>query len=111
MTVEQPLAEQQRAVAELYIRPHWVKANLTLEDENLFIEYALDRHDSSTAMEPTETSNQNLSQHNGSMNSSSAERISSQKRSVRIVKSENVGLGKIAARLLLHRAARRLSLP
>ncbi|UJR15791.1 hypothetical protein I4U23_002723 [Adineta vaga] len=79
MTVESPLAEQQRAVVELYVNSKWLKANLALEDDNLFIEYEYDKQVS------TEQTNSNV--HNTSNN------VSSQKRLIKISKPDNTGLG------------------
>jgi hypothetical protein len=85
MTVASPLVEQQRAVIELYIHSKWIKANLTLEDEHLFLEYAIDKRDQPT---PTEQFNNNATIHEIS------DTISSQKRFIKITKPENTGLGK-----------------
>ena len=89
MTVESPLAEQQRTVVELYVDSKWVKASLALEDEHLFIEYANDKHDQSRSIEHLlDVSN------NGSANQNIPDNINSQKRNVKIIKSDNAGLGK-----------------
>ena len=82
MTVESPLAEQQRAVVELYVHSKWLKANLTLEDDNLFIEYANDKRDQQT---PTEQLNNHTD---------IPDTITGQKRHIKIVKPDNTGLGK-----------------
>jgi hypothetical protein len=84
MTVESPLAEQQRAVVEFYIHSKWIKANLILEDENLFLEYANNKYD--------EQFNHISTIHE------TAEPITSQKRLINIVKPDNLGLGKISQR-------------
>jgi len=85
MTVESPLAEQQRAVVELYINSKWIKANLALEEDNLLLEYAHDKHNQQT---PTEYLN------NGSTIPDISDTITSQKRLVKIIKPDNTGLGK-----------------
>jgi hypothetical protein len=84
MTVESPLIEQQRAVVELYIHSKWIKANLALEDENLFIEYENDKHDQQISIEQ----NINLSKIHDT-----SDTITSQKRLVKIIKPDNIGLG------------------
>jgi len=84
MTVESPLIEQQRAVVELYIHSKWIKANLALEDENLFIEYENDKHDQQISIEQ----NINLSKIHDT-----SDTITSQKRLVKIIKPDNTGLG------------------
>lgn len=92
MTVESPLAEQQRAVVELYIHSKWIKANIALEDEHLFIEYENDKRDQQT---PTELLNHHTSISNIlSPNYDTSDAITSQKRIVKISKPENTGLGK-----------------
>lgn len=94
MTVEPPLAEQQRAVVELYLHSTWIKANLTLEDESLFIEYAYDKRAQSI---PNEQSMHHLAiSARSSASYETPENITSQKRTVKIVKSDNIGLGKVA---------------
>jgi hypothetical protein len=84
MTVESPLAEQQRAVVEFYIHSKWIKANLILEDENLFLEYANNKYD--------EQFNHISTIHE------TAEPITSQKRLIKIIKPDNLGLGKTSLR-------------
>ncbi|CAF0938730.1 unnamed protein product [Rotaria sp. Silwood1] len=95
MTGEPPLAQQQRAVVELYVRSKWIKASLALEDENLFIEYAHNKHDqqSSTGQLNTTNTNDETTHNNGSTNSYTPDTITSQKRTVKIVKPDNTGLG------------------
>ena len=85
MTVESPLAEQQRAVVELYVHSKWFKANLALEDDNLFIEYANDKRDQQI---PTEQLN------NGPTIHEPSDAINSQKRIIKITKPDNTGLGR-----------------
>lgn len=80
MTVESPLAEQQRAVVELYVQSKWLKANLTLENDNLFIEYEYDKQ------LPIEDGN--------STSRDTSNNVSSQKRLIKISKPDNTGLGK-----------------
>lgn len=99
MTGEPPIAaQQQRSSIELYVRSKWIKASLALEDENLFIEYAQNKRDQSTptsnifttsTTNSTEETNQN-----NSNNHETPDTISSQKRTVKIVKPDNTGLGK-----------------
>ena len=96
MTAEQSLVEQQRAVVELYVRSKWIKASLALEDENLFIEYAHNKHDqqASTGQLNTSITNEEpTTQNNGSTNNYTPDTITSQKRIVKIVKPDNTGLG------------------
>jgi hypothetical protein len=88
MTVESPLAEQQRAVVELYVHSKWMKAKLTLEDEYLFIEYADDKRDQQT---PTEQLNNHA---DISTPQNTPDAIAGQKRLIKIVKPDNAGLGK-----------------
>lgn len=78
MTVETPIAEQQRAVVELYIQSQWIKATLTLDDDHLVLQYALNKHSSPIPNE------QKLP----------PEALNNQKRTVKIVKADNIGLGK-----------------
>lgn len=100
MTGEPPLTQQQRAVVELYVRSKWIKASLALEDENLFIEYAHNKHDQptpavgSSANIPATTSNEENNQTNGSTSNDTPDTITSQKRIVKIVKPDNTGLGR-----------------
>lgn len=78
MTVETAIAEQQRAVVELYVQSQWTKANLTIDDDHLVLQYAVNKHPSPTLNEqkiPPET-------------------LNNQKRTVKIVKADNAGLGK-----------------
>lgn len=85
MTGESPLAEQQRAVVELYVHSKWIKANLALEDENLFLEYAInDQQLSNEIFQPDSTIYDQ------------SDKISSEKRLVKIVKPDNTGLGRIS---------------
>jgi len=77
MTVETPIAEQQRAVVELYIQSQWIKATLTLDDDHLVLQYALNKHSSPIPNE------QKLP----------PEALNNQKRTVKIVKADNIGLG------------------
>ncbi|CAF1278201.1 unnamed protein product [Rotaria magnacalcarata] len=95
MTGEPPLAQQQRAVVELYVRSKWIKASLALEDENLFIEYAHNKQDQpSPSVQLNNTStNEEMPQTNGSTNNYTPDTITSQKRTVKIVKPDNTGLG------------------
>ena len=85
MTVESPLVEQQRAVVELYLHSKWIKANLALEDESLFLEYTTHKSDQRTNSEQF-------------LDRSTSHQISddliSQKRLVRIIRPDNHGLGK-----------------
>lgn len=103
MTGEPTLTQQQRAAIELYVRSKWIKASLALEDENLFIEYAQPKRDQTT---PTNTHDESpppattiatgISSANGSTsNNETADTITSQKRTVKIVKPDNTGLGKL----------------
>jgi hypothetical protein len=96
MTGEPSLAQQQRAVVELYVRSKWIKASLALEDENLFIEYAHNKHDqpTPTAQLSSPTPNDEAIQTNGSTNNYTPDTITSQKRTVKIVKPDNTGLGR-----------------
>ena len=80
MTGEPALAEQQRAVVELYLQSKWLKASLILEDEDLLIEYA---HEKGAQAIP----------HDPSSSSAAPEDITSQKRTVKIGKSDHTGLG------------------
>jgi hypothetical protein len=99
MIGEPPLTQQQRAVVELYVRSKWIKASLALEDENLFIEYAHNKRDQQT---PTPTSPNTITtnstdetnQNNGSTPNDTSDTITSQKRTVKIVKPDNTGLGR-----------------
>ena len=95
MTGEIPLAPQQRAVVELYVRSKWIKASLALEDENLFIEYTLNKHDeaASSGLLNTTLTNEEVAQNNGVTNNYAPDTITSQKRTVKIVKPDNTGLG------------------
>ncbi|UJR30813.1 hypothetical protein I4U23_018331 [Adineta vaga] len=95
MTGEPPLAQQQRAVVELYVRSKWIKASLALEDENLFIEYAHNKHDQPILNESIKPSNTNDEpiQNNGSTTNSTPDTITSQKRIIKISKPDNTGLG------------------
>jgi hypothetical protein len=96
MTGEPPLAQQQRAVVELYVRSKWIKASLALEDENLFIEYAHNKQDQPAPTGPSNSTNsiEETTQNNGSTNNYTPDTITSQKRIVKIVKPDNTGLGK-----------------
>lgn len=96
MTGEPPLAQQQRAVVELYVRSKWIKASLALEDENLFIEYAHNKQDQPAPAGQLNNSNSNDEsiQNNGTTNNYTPDTITSQKRTVKIVKPDNTGLGK-----------------
>ncbi len=96
MTGEPPLAQQQRAVVELYVRSKWIKASLALEDENLFIEYAHNKQDQQTSTVQLNNTNINdeTIQNNGSTNNYTPDTITSQKRIIKIVKPDNTGLGK-----------------
>ncbi len=85
MTVESPLAEQQRAVVELYLHSKWIKTNLTLEDEYLFLEYENNKSDQQLLIEQI---------NHESPISNISDNISSQKRVIKICKPENIGLGK-----------------
>ena len=93
MTVESALVEQQRAVVELYIHSKWIKANLTLDDENLLLEYTSRKSDQTT------NSEQYL---DGTTSHQISDALVSQKRSVRIVRPENHGLGKPDKHLVLN---------
>ena len=88
---------QQRVVVELYVRSKWMKANLALEDENLFIEYAHNKHDQTPAptVLNTSTTNSTKDEINQNQNHETPDTISSQKRTVKIVKPDNTGLGKV----------------
>jgi hypothetical protein len=97
MTGEPPLAQQQqRAVVELYVRSKWIKASLALEDENLFIEYAHNKQDQqiSTGQLNSTNTNDETIQNNGSTNNYTPDTITSQKRTIKIVKPDNTGLGR-----------------
>jgi hypothetical protein len=96
MTGEPPLAQQQRAVVELYVRSKWIKASLALEDENLFIEYAHNKQEqqASTGQLNTTNTNDETIQSNGSTNNYTPDTITSQKRTIKIVKPDNTGLGR-----------------
>lgn len=101
MTGEPPLAQQQRAVVELYVRSKWIKASLALEDENLFIEYAHNKQDQPSSNEPAKPAgvNETLAASNGTSTTTTTanptpDTISSQKRIVKIAKPDNTGLGK-----------------
>jgi hypothetical protein len=100
MTGEPPLTQQQRAVVELYVRSKWIKASLALEDENLFIEYAHNKHEQATPAPassstiPTTNSNEENNPNNGSTSNDTPDTITSQKRIVKIVKPDNTGLGR-----------------
>jgi hypothetical protein len=96
MTGEPPLAQQQRAVVELYVRSKWIKASLALEDENLFIEYAHNKQDQQTSTVQLNNTNINdeTIQNNGSTNNYTPDTITSQKRIIKIVKPDNTGLGR-----------------
>ena len=85
MTVESPLAEQQRAVVEFYVHSTWIKANLALEDENLFLEYEKNNFDQTYSTEQFT--------HPSTIHETS-EPITSEKRLIKIVKPDNLGLGK-----------------
>jgi hypothetical protein len=87
MTAEQSLVEQQRAVVELYVNSKWIKASLALDDENLFLEYA---HDYQT---PAELSDNHHEISNESTIHDISDTISSEKRTIKIVKQDNTGLG------------------
>ncbi|CAF3962661.1 unnamed protein product [Adineta steineri] len=94
MTVESPLAEQQRAVVELYVYSKWIKASLALEDDNLFIEYENDKQTSFEQLNShTNIINQNSTINIPSTNHDVSNTISSQKRIVKISKPDNTGLG------------------
>lgn len=82
MTVESPLAEQQRAVVELYVHSKWIKANLALEEDNLFLEYANDQQISNETFQ------------NSSTVYDQSDKITSEKRLIKIVKPDHTGLGK-----------------
>ena len=96
MTGEPPLAQQQRAVVELYVRSKWIKASLALEDENLFIEYAHNKQDQQISSQQLNNTNSNddIIQNNGSTTNYTPDTITSQKRIIKIVKPDNTGLGK-----------------
>ena|SRR5690349_10990306 len=96
MTDEPPLAQQQRAVVELYVRSKWIKASLALEDENLFIEYAHNKQDQQipTGQLNSTSPNDETPQSNGSTNVYTPDTITSQKRTIKIVKPDNTGLGR-----------------
>lgn len=100
MTGEPSLAQQQRAVVELYVRSKWIKASLAIEDENLFIEYAHNKQDqqSPTGQTNNTNSNEETIQNNGSTNNFTPDTITSQKRTVKIVKPDNTGLGRYRTR-------------
>jgi hypothetical protein len=96
MTDEPTSAQQQRAVIELYVRSKWIKASLALEDENLFIEYAHNKQDqpASTGQLNNTNSHDEIPQNNGSTNNYTPDTITSQKRTIKIVKPDNTGLGR-----------------
>lgn len=87
--------QQQRATVELYVRSKWIPANLAIEDENLFIEYSHQKQDQTNSNESTNASPTN--DENPSTNlpttSLTPDTITSQKRTVKIVKPDNTGLG------------------
>lgn len=89
MTVESPAVEQQRAVVELYLHSKWIKANLTLEDENIFLEYTSQKIDNSEPFLNRTPSHQ------------ISDALISQKRSVRILRPDNHGLGKSLQRKMI----------
>jgi len=93
MTGEPPLnqQQQQRATIELYVRSKWISANLAIEDENLFIEYSHQKQDQTNSTEPSNASPTN--DENPPTNLT-PDTITSQKRTVKIVKPDNTGLGK-----------------
>ncbi|CAF4657309.1 unnamed protein product [Rotaria sp. Silwood1] len=97
MTVESSLAEQQRAIVELYLHSKWIKASLALEDENLVIEYATNKRDQQILIEElhnhTNASNPNLTSNSRSNIHDPSDTITNQKRIVKIVKPDNIGLG------------------
>ena len=119
MASESPSAQQQqRANVELYVRSKWIKASLALEDENLFIEYAHTKRDQQTPTPvpfnaPTTNSNSNEettpNNNNASTNNETPDTITSQKRTVKIVKPDNTGLGKstFPCSVILHRFSSR----
>lgn len=97
MTVESPLAEQQRAIVELYLHSTWIKASIALEDDSLFIEYANHQREHSTSSDELYSHIRNLNQ-NCTPNAASTvydsfDNITSQKRLVQITKPDNIGLG------------------
>jgi hypothetical protein len=99
MNGESSLPQQQRAVVELYVRSKWIKANLALEDENVFIEYAHQKRDVQTPTPGQQLAvgnltNDDTNQTNGLSNNETTDTITSQKRIVKIVKPDNTGLGK-----------------
>lgn len=94
MTGEPPPAQQQqqqqqRAAIELYVRSKWIQANLAIEDENLFIEYA---HHKQEQINPTESANATETNDENPSNPT-PDTITSQKRTIKIVKPDNTGLG------------------
>lgn len=95
-TQHQHQHQQQRATVELYVRSKWIPANLAIEDENLFIEYSHQKQDQTNSNESTNASPTN--DENPSTNlpttSLTPDTITSQKRTVKIVKPDNTGLGK-----------------
>jgi hypothetical protein len=101
MTVEPALAEQQRAVVELYIYSKWIKANLTLEDDNLYIEYAHDKRDQSTPSEHSMEHSMISTQNQMATIQDVPDTLTNQKRTVKIVKPDNTGLGTISVSMTL----------
>ncbi|CAF0907091.1 unnamed protein product [Didymodactylos carnosus] len=103
----------ERTTVELYVRSKWIKASIALEDENLFIEYAHNSKRDPLAVAPsTVATNESLTMNNNissvtaselnGNNAISGERsaalpdvpaIDSNKRTIKIVKSDNTGLG------------------
>ena len=102
MTGEPASTQQQRAAVELYVRSKWIKASLALEDENLFIEYAQPKRDQTT---PTNINDESpppaiasVAANGSTSNNETADTITSQKRTVKIVKPDNTGLGQLDER-------------
>lgn len=91
MTVESPLAEQQRAIVEFYLHSKWIKASIAIEDENLFIEYANNKRDQQFLID--ELHNHTNIPNNKTNIYNPTDYITNQKRIVKIVKPDNVGLG------------------
>ena len=85
-------------LSNLYVRSKWIKASLALEDENLFIEYAHNKQDQPTPTGQLNSTSSNeldeTNQNNGSTNNFTPDTITSQKRTVKIVKPDNTGLGR-----------------
>ncbi|CAF4306414.1 unnamed protein product [Rotaria socialis] len=88
MTVESSVSEQQRAIVELYLHSKWIKGSIALEDDNLLIEYANNKRNQQVLIDElhNHTNISNTHDTSDTVNNN-------QKRLVKIVKPDNVGLG------------------